>query len=495
MPHAPSPEARGSADRSDPAAGGGAVRLVLFPVLVAILLWPVAWNGDPLGFPDTEAYYEQGGQVLDRIASLLAPTPPATAGASAPPEAAEPETRPVYTIRSVPFSVIVNASMRLAGEIGAVLLLAAATAWLVLLAVRDLPPGRAALAGLVTAGATTLPFYASQVMADVMAGWLVLIPALLAWRRWGRATTAALLALVFLAVASHYSHVALGLVVIPVLGVALAVQRRWALAVAAQVPLALALALNVSVGVAAGTGMSVAPARLPVLLARTLADGPGREYLAASCPEAGWTLCEIYDGDRPMPTRVGEALWGPDSIVARSTDAQRRAIAAEEVPFVLAVLREHPVEQAAALLRNAAIQLGSIGVGDVRRTEIELEGHRDLALSLERIEPDAAIRAMEPVQWAAVGAGLLGAVLALGAGGTPARWALGMLALGLLANAAICGGLSAPADRYQGRVIWALVLLGLALAPTPPPGAPSGRMVDRRGRLVRPGARGVGART
>jgi hypothetical protein len=99
------------------------------------------------------------------------------------------------------------------------------------------------------------------------------------------------------------------------------------------------------------------------------------------------------------------------------------------------------------------------------------------------------------MQWAAVGAGLLGAALAVAAGGPRVRWALALLALGLIANAAICGGLSAPADRYQGRVVWAVVLLGLALMPTRPPGPPADRVPDRRGRLVRRGARGLAAGT
>lgn len=473
-------------DAPSAAREGVLPRVVLFAALWVVLLWPIAWNGDPLGFPDSEAYYEQGGQVVDRILGAVLPPDAEVAGAADP---AEAEANQVYTIRSVPFSTMVNVAMRIAGEVGAVALLSAVTAWLILLAVRDLPPGRAALAGLVAAGATSLPFYTAQVMADVMAGWLVLIAGLLALRSWGRWTVAALLVLAFLSIASHYSHVALGLVLMPALGLVLAIQRRFALAAAVQAPLLIALALNVTVGIAAGSGVSVAPSRLPILLARTLADGPGREYLAETCPESGWTLCDIYPDE--LPTRVGEALWGSESIIARATTEQRRAIAAEEVPLVLAVLRAHPVDQSAALVRNAVRQLGAIGLDDVRRTEMEILSSREMDLSLDRLERDAPIRVVEPVQWAAVGAGLLGAAMALAAGGPGARVALGVVAFGLVVNAAICGGLSAPADRYQGRVIWVLVLMGLALMPAPVRDPSDGRVLDRRGRLVRRGARGL----
>jgi hypothetical protein len=42
--------------------------------------------------------------------------------------------------------------------------------------------------------------------------------------------------------------------------------------------------------------------------------------------------------------------------------------------------------------------------------------------------------------------------------------------LGVLLNAAVCGVLSGPHDRYQARTIWLVPLLaaGLALRPAPP---------------------------
>ena len=475
--------------------GSWPARAALFVALVAIFLWPAVWNGGPLAFPDTEAYYEQGGRVLDYVGERLGierVAPIATGPAASADGATVVErTGRIPHIRSVPFAIGTNVSVRLVGVMGPVLILSAITAWLILLAVRDLPPARAALVGLVTAGATTLPFYTAQIMADVMAGWLILIVALIALRpEFGRWTLLALLTLVFLSIASHYSHVPLGMALMPALGLVLLLRRRWGLAVAVQAPLILAMGLNVAVGKFTTGGISLAPSRLPILLARTFADGPGGEYLEEACPEAGWTLCEVYGDD--FPTNVRDALWGPDSITARSTYEQRRAIAREEVPLVLAVLREHPVEQTTALARNAVAQLSLIGMDDVRETEIVLEGHRDAEITLERLPRDAEIRALEQVQWGAVTAGLLGLVVALWRGG-PGVWPASLLLiLGLASNAFVCGGLSAPADRYQGRVIWTLVLLGLALALRPREVRErEGWIVDRRGRRVRPGARGA----
>ena len=481
-------------------AGERPGRLALFAALVAILLWPALWSDGPLAFPDTEAYYQQGGRVIDYLGerlgleSLVTPIergPEAAEGGSTVVE----RTGRIPNIRSVPFAIGTNVTVRAMGLMGPVIVLSAITAWLILLAVRHLTLPRAALAALVTAGATTLPFYTSQIMADVTAGWLILIACLIALRSavggpgMGGWTTLALLTLAFLSIASHYSHVPLGMALMPALGLLLLVRRRWGLAAAVQAPLLLAMGLNVAVGMFTTGGMSLAPARLPILLARTFADGPGREYMEEACPEAGWTLCEVYD---EFPTSVREALWGPDSIIARSSYEQRRAIAREEVPLVLAVLRAHPLEQSAALARNAVLQLGLIGMDDVRLAEIDIESHREAEIELRRLPPGSDVLVLEEVQWAAVAAGLVGLVVALWRGGPGVRPAITLLALGLAANAFVCGGLSAPADRYQGRVIWTLVLLGLALALAPrPTREPEGWFIDRRGRRVRPGSRGA----
>lgn len=467
---------------------------LLWAVMVLVLLWPVAWNEGVLAFPDSRNYYQQGGRALEFGMSLIfgaeARVPEAGGGIGA--------GDGIPDIRSVPFALSVNRLVWLLGPIAPAVALSALTAWLIVLTVRPLPPARAALAALAAAGLTTLPFHASVIMPDVMAGWLVLIVALLAMRAGrgdapGRATTAALLVVMFVAIASHLSHIPLAMALLPGLGLVLLARRRWGLAAAVQLPLVATLALNVGVGQVVTGGVSIAPARLPLLVARTFTDGPGREYLAETCPGSGWTLCEVYGGTvdaDDVPATVSEALWREDSIEARSTPAQRRAIAREEVDFVLAVLRAHPVEQGAALARNALRQLWLIGIDDVYVSHFEALSPTQARQSAKRVRRDAPVRLIEPVQWAAVAAGLLGLVLAAWRGGPGARPAAALLVLGLAVNAAVCGGLSAPADRYQGRLIWTLVLVGLALA-LRPQARPEERVTDSRGRLVRPRSRVV----
>ena len=53
-------------------------------------------------------------------------------------------------------------------------------------------------------------------------------------------------------------------------------------------------------GSAAALGeASVAPKRLPILLARSIDDGPGARFLAEACPEAGFALCDIFPAGVP----------------------------------------------------------------------------------------------------------------------------------------------------------------------------------------------------
>lgn len=76
-------------------------------------------------------------------------------------------------------------------------------------------------------------------------------------------------------------------------------------------------------------------------------------------------------------------------------------------------------------------------------------------------------KAIGAVQLAALGVAFVGIGLAFASARgevTPGiRAALGLILVALIVNAAVCGGLSAPADRYQGRIIWVLALFGLIL--------------------------------
>ncbi len=144
----------------------------------------------------------------------------------------------------------------------------------------------------------------------------------------------------------------------------------------------------------------------------------------------------------------------------RSTPEQMVAIVAEEGALLAAVMRTDPAAQAAAFARNAGRQLVLFGFSDIWTVTIGPGPH---GIGIELVDaPPPGMEVLEAVQLIAVLASLPVLVWAAWRGG-PMRGPAAILALGLVANAAICGGLSAPADRYGARMIWLVVLAALAV--------------------------------
>ncbi len=452
------------------------VRVGLFAALTLACLWPAVWAGGPGLFFDSPAYYNGGGRALEILEQKLAPAAPspaapgaATPGAATPspatPGAATPgPSKPLTSLRSLPFSLFMNVSIRGLGLFAPIAALSAVLAWLVIAFTAALPPARQAAVALGTVVLTTLPFYTSQLMPDALAGALLVVPMLLAVRPdLGRWTVALLLVVFYLSVISHYAHVPVAAVMTLGLVALCLGRRRYLRAGVVLLPLVLALATNLAVSALTpgGGGPSLAPGRLPILLARTLADGPGRAFLESTCPDARFTLCEVYS---TFPANAHDALWGDDAIYERATSAQARRIAAEEVPLVLAVFRAYPVAQTRALVGNAVRQFFLVGLADHSFGAITLEGPTKMTIDQRHAEGRGIKTAVELVQLVAIAAAV--AALALFWRRLPPGYgaATAFLAAGLVTNAAICGGLSAPVDRYQGRIVWCVVLLGFQAA-------------------------------
>ncbi len=440
------------------------------------LLWPLAFYGGPLGFYDSVAYYRTGADAAGWLADRLLPAAPLVGDAGGGAAAEAPD--PINSVRSVFYSTFVYLAARVGGLILPLALGALLGGWMIW---RFLAPLRAAARagiGVTLALVTGVAAHVSQLMPDVYAGYMILAAMIAArgglarWEAW------ALAGIGLAAALFHYAHLPLALV----LGAAIAALAlrggRGRAALLALAPAVLAGAANVAVSLLVSDGPSLAPARYPLVLARALEDGPAREYLARACDvPAGsepYAICEIYDGD--FPSSVQEALWSQDSIVTRSTPEQLAAIVAEEGAVVAASLRAEPAAQAAAFAVNAGRQLVRFGFGDLWTMRIERGPEAGRAgIDMDLLDaPPPGLEALEALQMAAVLASLPVLLWAVwrGAG---LRAPLGVLALGLLANAAICGGLSAPADRYGARVIWLVVLAAaLALASAPRVSRPPG---------------------
>ncbi|NWG47197.1 MAG: hypothetical protein HXY25_11710 [Alphaproteobacteria bacterium] len=452
---------------------------IVFSAFAILLLWPTVLDGSPLMFFDSGAYYSTGAKAVKAIFALLSAGP---GGGSEADGALASDG--AFSLRSIAYPVFAYVtSLTPIGLWGPVLVQSAVVTWLIFLLIG--PAGRQAmgagtdpLAALrvfgpvlaVIALASSLPWFASYFMPDVFAGVVVMVGLVIAYRGSElKLWEASFLVLIgAMAVASHHSHIPLALVVGLFAAGALIVDQRRLPPVplaAAALPLVLALGFNMAVSMIAFNTPSATPKRLPVLLARSIEDGPARWYLSEHCADRKFTICEIYD---EFPQNAASVLFGEGGLRSRATDRQMDQIRAQEIDLLVEVLKTYPLQQAWSFGRNALSQLFSFGTNDFRWSRIRLERDPPKLWLVDYFDsPDRFfLDLMGVVHYLTVIASLGFFVYLFRKDRLLAgrrNWYLLLVAFaGIGINALVCGGLSAPTDRYQARLIWVLpVLAGL----------------------------------
>lgn len=448
-------------------------RFPLFLAAILLLLWPALLNGGPLVFFDSASYLDQGRQAVEEalrlVSSRLSPDAAGEGAAAAAAEAAGSAN----VVRSVVYSVFAYAaSATPLGEWGIVALHSVLVVILLaMLAGRGLlnaaRPADVALALLFCAALTPLPWFVSYLMPDILAAVVILCGMLVVagLDRVGVPGGLFILAAASFAMLSHYGHIPLGLGTGAVALGLLAVQRRLTLAAVAvaALPVLVALAGNAVVNRVAfdEPGVGVATKRLPVLLARSLADGPARWHLEENCDTEGYAICEVFGEN--FSSNLGVILWSDEGL-GGATPEQMDRIRAEEATILRRAFMEHPAAQIWSFAGNAVSQTWTFGMDDFSWTR--LEWLPDGTVDTGPFDPDRSRAGLDAVGLAHL-AGLIaatGLILVyawrdrLGAGAREREMLLVALA-GLAINAAIFGGLSVPVDRYQGRVVWIIPAL------------------------------------
>ena len=458
MPAAPSPAQR-------PAGRLGAL------VLAALMLvWPAFWNGYPLIFADTGTYL---GQALLVYLGWDRP--------------------PFYSL----FLLATHLRLTLWGPVLAQGLIVAHLLALTLRVLGRPDPWLLLAAAAALSALTGLPWLAAQLMPDVFTGVVVLALWLLGFKA---ASLSAgerlwLLLLATAAVAFHQSHVPLALG-LSLCGAGLLLVRRGprlALTRAARMagPAVLAVCAMVAVNLAGHGRATPSPFGSVFLAARLIYDGPGMDMLRRTCPDAGWRICPVLDWLGPHHNAF---LWEPSSPL-HSDLGGPKAWAAEASAIVAAVVREAPGAVVLGVARNTLEQFRLMDTGDglepwpgvpgpepliARFFPRELQQFQDSRQQRGLLQQDAA--AVAPLHRAAalLGLGVLLVVLPMRLrrrGLTKLALALFVLAAAI-GNAAITGGLSGPATRYQARLAWLFVLAPVALLT--PPAASVRRPTERR---------------
>lgn len=473
----------------------------------ALLCLPAVLNGAPFLFPDSDAYYSIGRNIVGKAPHTQGDaTPVSSTEADAPAGASSAKPLQVTTIRSrSPFYGVVAYVLSLgAGLWGIVLvqaLIASAVLWRLAFAFeseRDV----VAFAGLlvIATALTTLPWYVSFFMPDVWIGLptMLLIALLFGPRAPSLVDYIALLALTTAAAAFHNSTfliLALTAVVAPLVAwwAGIATSRRRFCAAALAGGVVAAFAASMALGLLAERHYG-AHLRMPIFLSsRVLADGPGRSYLHQACaanPNA-YTLCRF--STLPLDDQ-DEIMWSPDPSVGVWTASDydtRLALADEQTRFVGAAFLADPLRQAAISAGHGVRVFAMVGLLEFTTNYWTLFASSDYWRSLaihdanqaqaRRCLADPQSCRPPPLNFVAdlvVQITFAGALVLLSwrfvrrrawraARGNPERVALAaavFVIIILAANAFVCGALAGDNERFQARVAWILPILAVLLA-------------------------------
>jgi hypothetical protein len=448
---------------------GGMRRITLVAVVILLstaLLWPAMLNGGPLIFHDTLQYLDQGRGgyelIVGKVAAVLRPAgnPVGSGGSDFAGE--------VSFVRSLAYPLF--AYVGTLGSLGF-----SGTAFfqsVVVVVLVIMITGREALARPVPAAVaatlciafTALPWTVSTMMPDVFAAVAILCAIIIAARldRIGWGGKLFVFCAASFAALSHYGHPPLFFLAAGAALLVLAVQ--WRLNASAVVlavgPLVVTLVASLGVSEVVFDEPSIVPLRIPLLLVRSIEDGPARWHLEEHCDEYGYAVCDLWEGE--IPSGVGTLLWSKDSMLRTATDAQMKRIRQEEFLILRRAFIEYPTEQTWSLVGNTVRQMGMFGLGDTSWGRV-IDGEQGEFDWEAGSRSDKNLNFIVVIQTIIVLASI-GLILVFIANdrlrmGDRERAVLFVLVVGLLANAAIFGGLSVPTDRYQMRVIWILPMV------------------------------------
>jgi hypothetical protein len=473
-----------------------------------ILMSTAFLAGRPSVFFDTDGYYLMGENLTQVIKSL--PDAVLTGGASLHTPVSDDDQIDIAIMgaRSPYYGFLLYLTDKIGGAWLLAAVQAAAGAGMIYLLWRAAAPGAPdwsyfALTGGLAAG-STLPLFATFIMPDVFAGLaglgLVLLTAY--GDRLGRAGKAAICLLMVASFCFHASHaLTIMAALIPtaaLLWILKAPRRGWLIGGA----LVLGAVLISIVAEKAYDGAfemrtGHALGRPPFLMARLLADGPGRDYLAKVCtgPDTPFILCRFKGA---ALTRSDDILWEDKpglGVFNAIKPPEQLVMEQQEGAFLRGVIASDPLGVAEAAARNWGRQLIKISSHDpLRDPRAFLANEYWQTTRLVDLIPDP--RACKPlgpgcrpilrptpmkwwhvavILWRMTRADVLAALSdrkqPWSHEATRMTAACIILVLTVVLNAGVCGVLSGAFARYQARIVWlvpmAAGLIACALGPVP----------------------------
>jgi hypothetical protein len=341
----------------------------------------------------------------------------------------------------------------------------------------------AAFLGLIVllAVATPVSWYVAHILPDVFLGVLILGTYLLGFcrDRLSRAETVYLFVLVTASICFHLTYMVCAFVMTAACAIVWIVSPRLR-PIARPVLLigafALALAAIYSFNLVVNKRLSLMPNRQPpLLLSRMLVDGESKAYLRAVCPQRSYALCPYLN---QLPENSDEFLWRFLPKLTASKPEFGYIVRNEQKSIIIGTVLTFPAWTARSFISNALRQLVTFDSAawfykDSRRWLLDQFPFAATGyLGSLQDRGFLSVRAMGSVNrfhTAVIVISLLAAVYfgircVSAVEFRPVVLAL-VVALGLVANAFVCGALSGVYGRFEGRGIWLIpfcaVILGL----------------------------------
>jgi len=423
-----------------------------------VMTWPALYNRFPLLYPDSMSYLEDGPLVARAI--FLHKFSVDYGGRSF-----------IYCLGILPLHWNVNSWP----IVGLNSLLTAYFIWIVMRSILPPQPVKGYLVLVILLSRlTSLAWFASLIMPDILGPVAYLCIYLLLFARetlsWVEYLTVIVTA--WWTIASHVTHLMLATGMCVLFALLLVLRRQ---SMHSRLRALGEVAVIVSLAAVAHLALhdylygkpSLNGKRLPFLMARVIADGPGDWYLEHHCGQVKLTICDYVD---ELPMDTDDFLWAADGIWQPASEQTKARLREEEIPFVLATLRAYPREQLSKSASNFWHQLMTFDLSLFHPDDWVLQEF-DRVLPAERSSYIQSRQARDALPYKVFTSiqdfTVIVAVVLIGVF-TPRIWSrrsLRLAGLGLVivstvvANAFVTGILSMVENRFQSRVIWLLPLL------------------------------------
>ena len=447
--------------------------LLTFLIMIALLSCPLIVNGSPFYIADSASYLKGGQYALSLVGDrLFAEDSNSLAGEEASvvvqKVAVVGARSPVYSVLSALLRYPASTMMLLA------LVQTAALAYVIFhVAKINGFKSQRSMVGLAMFIAlfSSAPWYSALVVPDILAGLGICAIAILAVHMdlLSRTEKTIFAGLAAVSVACHASHIPLIAVMVMAASLLILVfplrqfnNGRMIVIAWLFGSLLAGLGTSMVAGFIGFGDASPIAKRYPFALARSVVDGPARLHLEKNCVQYKYAICELFT---EFPRNIDDFLWTDKGIRMRASPEQMNRIRQEESLILSRTAREYPVEMIKAFAWNSFSQLLTFGISDILFGQRLVPDESGFALQTESPGGDSLLPVLDRVHYAVAGASFFYICMQL--------WTrslhrsdllfLSLLAIGLVSNAAICGGLSAVAERYQGRVVWIIPLTAAML--------------------------------